>query len=214
MGKIADKDNVKSILDPGVYLTSGFNDKASLSQFQIFCFTLLVLGLLVFILMRTSVLSDISSDVLLLLGISATGAAGSKVANEMKKRLSFDNWAWLRNNQWLTSYEVGVGQAAIKSRAKWGDLLKSGGSFDIYSFQLATFSIIVGIGLIKSDPSALATFTIPSNLLGVLGLSNVVYIAGKAVTPSSVGELDKKMDDLRHAETEWMIFASHVNSGQ
>jgi hypothetical protein len=34
-------------------------------------------------------LSDISRDVLLLLGISAVGAAGSKVADHMKKRLSY-----------------------------------------------------------------------------------------------------------------------------
>ncbi len=195
--------------DP-VYLTSGFNDRASLSQFQIFCFTLLVFGLLIFVLMRTSVLSDISSDVLLLLGISAAGTAGSKVAGIMKKRLSFDNWSWLRNNGWLIAYEAGIGQVPDTKRAHWGDLLKTDGCFDIYSFQLATFSFLVGVALLKSDLSALATFSLPPNLLALLGLSNGVYIAGKAVSPNSVGELDEKVRALREAETAWLAQVTAV----
>ena len=63
---------------PGVpvYLTSGPFDKASLSQFQIFGFTLLVFGLLVYILFRMGILPNISSDILALSsGISAAGTA-------------------------------------------------------------------------------------------------------------------------------------------
>ncbi|MDR3631985.1 MAG: hypothetical protein P4L42_16825 [Desulfocapsaceae bacterium] len=191
------------VFDP-VYLTSGFNDSASLSQFQIFSFTLLVLGLLVFILMRTSVLSDISSDVLLLLGISAAGTTGSKITGIKKNRLSFDNWSWLRNNKWLTAYEPGLGKTPDAGRAKWSDLLKTNGSFDIYSFQLATFSFLVGVALLKSDISTLATFHIPQNLLALLGLSNGVYVVGKAISPNSIGELDDKLEALRAAESAWI----------
>lgn len=188
-----------------VYLTSGTFDKASLSQFQIFGFTLLVLGLLVFAMLRTNVLSDISADILLLLGISAGGAGGSKVAGIMKKRLSFDNWSWLRNQGWLTGYEAGIGQAPDPSRARWGDLLKAeDGSLDIYSFQLVTFSLLVAYSLLTSDLEKLATFTVPPNLLALLGLSNVVYIGGKAVAPNSVGELDEKVRALRDAERNWV----------
>lgn len=188
-----------------VYLTSGTFDKASLSQFQIFGFTLLVLGLLVFAMLRTNLLSDISADILLLLGISAGGAAGSKVAGIMKKRLSFDNWSWLRNQGWLTAYEAGLGQTPDPSRARWGDLLKAeDGSLDIYSFQLVTFSLLVAYSLLTSDLEKLATFAIPPNLLALLGLSNVVYIGGKAVTPNSVGELDEKVRALRDAEKPWV----------
>lgn len=186
-----------------VYLTSDSNDKASLSQFQIFAFTLIVLWLLTFIVLRTGLLSDISQDVLLLLGISAAGAAGTKVANHMKKRLSYENWAWLRNRQWLTTYETGIGQAADPRRARWGDLLKTNGDFDIYSFQLAVFSIVVAYALLDGVDK-LATFTIPENLKALLGLSNVVYIGGKAINPDSVGEIDKKLTDLRNAELVWL----------
>jgi hypothetical protein len=187
-----------------VYLTSNPYDKASLSQFQIFAFTLLVFGLLVFVLVRTGMLSDISTDVLLLLGISAAGATGSKTAEIMKKRLSFENWSWLRNRGWLTVYEAGIGKAPNLNRARWGDLLKTDGSLDIYKFQLAVFSILVSLRLLTSDLGQLATFTIPENLLGLLGLSNVVYIGGKAVAPNSVGQMDEKLRTLRDAEKDWI----------
>jgi hypothetical protein len=187
-----------------VYLTSNPCDKASLSQFQIFGFTLLVFGLLVFVLVRTGMLSDISTDVLLLLGISAAGAAGSKAAEISKKRLSFENWSWLRNQGWLTIYEAGIGKTANLNRARWGDLLKTDGSLDIYKFQLAVFSILVSFRLLTSDLANLATFTLPVNLLGLLGLSNFVYIGGKAVAPNSVGQLDDKLSGLREAERDWM----------
>jgi len=189
--------------DP-VYLTSDSKDKASLAQFQIFFFTLIVLWLLTFIALRTGMLSDISLDVLLLLGISAAGTVGSKVADSMKKRLSYENWAWLRNRDWLTTYESGIGQAPDVKRARWGDLLKTDGDFDIYSFQLAVFSIVVAYSLVTSGVDQLATFEIPANLKGLLGLSNVVYIGGKAISPNSVGELDRKLTDLRRAELDWL----------
>jgi hypothetical protein len=192
----------KLCFDP-VFLTSGTTGMASLSQLQIFGFTLLVLGLLVFALLRTATLCDISPDILLLLGISAAGTAGTKVAGVTKKRLSFDNWAWLRNRGWLTAFEAGCGQEADRKRARWGDLLKTCGTFDVYSFQLATVSIVVGASMAMSDLTKLASFTIPHNLLGLLGLSNVVYIGGKAVDPNSVGELDEKVGALRTAEKEW-----------
>jgi len=189
--------------DP-VYLTSDTFDRASLSQLQVFCFTLLVFGLLVFVLLRTGIRSDISPDILLLLGISAVGAAGSKTADTLKTRLTFENWSWLRNQGWLTVYEEGTGIPADQNRARWGDLLKTGQSFDIYSFQLVVFSALVAFELLSSNLQELATFTIPQNLLGLLGLSNVVYIGGKAVTPNSLGDLDKKVTDLRDAEQKWM----------
>jgi hypothetical protein len=190
-------------IDP-VYLTADAYGKASLSQLQIFAFTLLVIGLLVYALFRTHVLSDLSGDILLLLGISAAGSAGAKVTQSMTRRLSFDNWAWLRNRGWLVTYEEGTGKPPDPSRAKWSDLLRSNGSFDVYSFQLATVSVVVGGALLTTDLGALANFKIPENILALLGLSNVVYIGGRAVAPNSYVELDKKVTDLRALETEWI----------
>ena len=186
-----------------VYLTTERHGKTSLSRFQIFFFTLLVFGLLVFIFLRTGVLSDISPDILLLLGISAAGATGSAVTDSMKTRLSFENWSWLRNYKWLTVYEKGAFQTDDPNLARWRDLLKTNEDFDIYKFQLVIVSIVVGAGLLGSDLMSLSKFTIPPNLLGLLGLSNAVYIAGKAVG-TSFAELNDTVAKLRAAEKEWV----------
>jgi hypothetical protein len=187
-----------------VYLTADSYGKASLGQLQIFGFTLVVLGLLVYVLLRSSELSDLSSDILLLLGVSAVGSAGSKVAQSMTRRLSYENWAWLRNQGWLVAPEKGTDKETKPEHARWADLLRSNGGFDVYSFQLATVSVVVALALMWSDLDALATFTIPANILALLGLSNVVYIGGRAVAPDSVGELDKKVTALRQQEIDWL----------
>lgn len=205
--------------DP-VYLTSDHFDKASLSRLQLLGFTLLVWGLLVFILLRTNVLSDISEHILWLLGISAGGTVGVRVAENIKERLSFENWSWLRNQGWLTAHEEGTYKEGIRVEpdpncARWGDLLKAtDGSLDIYKFQLAVFSLLVGLKLLTSDLATLATFTIPPNLLTLLGLSNGVYIGGKAVAPNSIGELDKKVAELRDAERAWIAKVMAATTAQ
>ncbi|NIR45394.1 MAG: hypothetical protein GWN99_13330 [Gemmatimonadetes bacterium] len=118
-----------------------------------------------------------------------------------KKRLSIENWTWLRERGWLTAFEKGTDQKADPKKARWGDLLKSGeNDFDIYKFQLVTVSAVVALALLTSDQTQLATFTIPPNLLALLGLSNVVYIGAKAVTPNSMEKLNAKVDAAREAE--------------
>lgn len=201
VGRVGDR----YAFDP-VYLTSNGMDKASLSQLQVFGFSLLVLGLLAYHVLTQGQLIDISSDILLLLGISAGGAIGSRIANTAKNRVSFENWAWLRNEGWLTVYEEGYSDATAKTtqNARWGDILKTGESFDIYKFQLAAFSVLVGIALLTTDISQLDKFVIPTNILGLLGLSNGVYIAGKVIAPNVFGELDKKVGELRRAESQWI----------
>ena len=54
----------------------------------------------------------------------------------------------------------------------------------------------------------LASFSIPETLLGVLGLSQVVYVAGKLVAPPSVADLDKSTSALRDLERKFRIAAS------
>lgn len=187
--------------DP-VRLTAGVLGHASLSQFQIFAFTLIVVFLLASILVRTGLLTDISADLLLLLGISGGGAAGTKVAGVMKKRLSLKSWSWLRNAGWLTGYEQGL-ESKKAPQIRWSDLLKTGGEFDVYSFQLATVSLLVAMALVSTELTELSTFSLPDNILALLGLSNVVYIGGKAVAPSSISELDDEIEKLRGLEQAW-----------
>jgi hypothetical protein len=188
-----------------VALTAGQFGKASLSNFQIFGFTLVVLFRLLYTLSNEKELSGLSNDILLLLGISAVGTTGSKVVALGNKRLTFSNWAWLRNHEWLTIGEKGYEKKPELEDAKWSDLIKSGGSFDVYSFQLAGFSLLVAASLflgVFGTGSDLATFTLPQNFLSILGLSNVVYLGGKVTDPNSYEELNQKIDELRTEETD------------
>lgn len=187
-----------------VALTAGYFGQASLSKLQLFCFTLVVLFRVIHLISRDGILSGLSTDILLLLGISAGGAGGAKLTGVVKKRLSLDNWAWLRRHKWLTIAERGDGSPPVDIKdAKWGDLIKTDGLFDVYSFQLAGFSLIVAAYLLFGVD--LATFTLPPNILSVLGLSNVVYLGGKAVEPNSYQELDDKITDLQQAESALLL---------
>jgi len=199
-------DFMKLFIKP-VALTAGHFGKASLSNFQIFGFTLVVLFRLLYTLASSGELSGISNDILLLLGNSAVGTTGSKVIALGSKRLTFSNWAWLRMHQWLTIGEKGYEIKPRLEDAKWSDLIKSGGSLDVYSFQLAGFSLVVAASLFVGtfgigSGSDMATFTLPQNYLSILGLSNVVYLGGKVADPNSYEELNQKIDELRTEEAD------------
>lgn len=181
--------------DP-VYMTAGSDGKGSLSKLQIMFFSFIVFGLLSYILARTGALSDLSSSILFLLGIAGVGSAMAKGTDEQKNRLSFENRAWLIRKGWLPP----AGWAAV-NKASWHDIITNdGGEFDVYRYQSCIFSLTVGGALLVNGVNELASFTIPQTLLGILGLSQAVYIGGKAVSTSAVAELDSAVTSLRAAE--------------
>jgi hypothetical protein len=183
--------------DP-VYLTAGSDGKGSLSKLQILFFSLIVFGLLSYILARTGALSDLSSSILFLLGITGIGSAVAKGTDEQKNRLSFENRAWMIRKGWLPS----GGWAAVNT-ASWHDIITNdGGEFDVYRYQSCIFSVTVGGALLVNGVTELASFTIPQTLLGILGLSQAVYIGGKAVGTSAVAELDGAVTSARAAEAK------------
>jgi hypothetical protein len=183
-----------------VYLTAGSDGKGSLSKLQILFFSLIVFGLLSYIVARTGVLSDLSSSILLLLGITGVGSTAAKGADDQKNRLSTDNRMWLIAKGWLPP----AGWAAI-NKARWHDIITNdGGEFDVYRYQSCIFSLTVGGALLLGGVNELASFTIPQTLLGILGLSQAVYISGKLVSTSSVAELDDAVTKARTAEKTYI----------
>jgi hypothetical protein len=181
-----------------VVLTAGSNGRGNATKLQILFFSLVVFGLVSYIWMSTGYLSDLSSTVLLLMGISGFGATVSAATDVAKTRLDFDNWAWLINRGWLPK-----GGVAEANRAQWKDIVMTDGEFDVYRFQMITFSVLVGMALLGAGGKMadLSTFTIPGALLGILGLSQVVYVAGKLVAPPSVSQLNDQILKLRGAES-------------
>lgn len=170
---------------------------------QIFVFSLLVFGILLYYQLRYGVLAAMSLDIMTLMGISAVGAVGGKVAYVNNRRLSLENWAWLRRNGWLP-----VGKD-VAPRAKWSELFLDSDTkeFDFYSFQMAIFSVVVAVALVRtglSTPSGLETFHIPPQLLALLGLSQAVFIGGEAAYTTGYAELGKKLDEVRQHEAKYL----------
>ena len=180
-----------------VVLSAGGNGIGSATNLQILFFSLVVFGVVSYIWLLTGQLTGLSNTVLLLMGISGLGATAAAGADLTKNRLSFDNWAWLIIRCWLPP--GGVAEVNI---AKWKDIFTTGGAFDVYRFQMICFSVVVGIALIGAGTQLndLSSFSVPEALLGILGLSQVVYVAGKLVAPPSISDLDTQITALQAAE--------------
>ena len=187
-------------------ITQGAHARASLSKLQLFFFTLIVLWVVVADLVWTGKLTGLSTDVLILLGIGAAGTAGGKVTAIAKKQLSFENWAWLKRKGWI---QESIEREPSDRKPEFGDLLRSGNEFDISKFQLLVFSLVIGVALIYfaasgADVKNLSEFKIPAGYLSLIGLSQVVYVGGKAVGPNTKADLDKKLNEVRKLETAFI----------
>jgi hypothetical protein len=185
--KLRKRDRLNLLL-----MIAGPNGRASLSIFQIALFTFVVFYLLFLFLLRTGTLANLSTDVAGLLGIAIGGAIGGSIANQSLVGLSAGNDTWLRSKGWLPPRDQ-------PPNPRFRDLVTTGGLFDIYRFQSFTFNIVVAIALLVSGFTGLAEFTIPTGLLALLGLSQVAYVGGKAVTPK-VADLDQALTRAREAE--------------
>jgi hypothetical protein len=172
--------------DP-VQITAGVDGRGSISKLQILFFSLIVAGMLVYVLLRVGRLGDLSTDVLLLLGISGAGGAAVKQAAVMRRRIAAENWSWLRRQGWQPP----------PVQTSWRDLVMEGAEFDIYRFQILIFSLVVGGALLFTGLFGLADFQLPPALVGLLGLSQVVYLGGKVVSRPETAELDRAITALR-----------------
>jgi hypothetical protein len=166
---------------------------------------MIVAGLVAYIVSRTGLLSDLSPTILILMGIAGVGTAAAKATDVSRNRLGFENWAWLIRKGWLPE-----GGLAAVNVARWRDIVTTDGEFDVYHFQNLIFSAVVGGALVIVGLSDLASFSIPETLLGILGLSQVVYIGGKLVAPPAVSELNAATTALRELERDFVVTAART----
>ena len=189
--------SIAQTLDP-VRLTADVFNRASVQKLQIFLFSFLVAGMLLALALAIGQLSDLSTTVLGLLGISGVGAAVAQATSSTRTRLSFDNWAWLVRHRVLP-----ISQQDAEGPS-WGDLVLTNREFDIYKLQTIVFSVVVAVALLVAGGERLASFTIPealprhsrpfaSRLSG--GFSHVRVRLATSTTHSS--ELRKREDTLR-----------------
>jgi hypothetical protein len=177
-------------LDP-VWMSSDMFDRASLSKLQILFFALVVAFGVTYSVVRTGALSDLSPSIVLLLGIPALGALGNQAAATTRDRISLDNWAWLANRGVFPVNDPG------RDTPRWRDLVMSDAELDLYKLQALMFSVIVGVALVTAGFSNLATFKVPDTLMQILGLSQVVFVGGRLTKPSTLGDLDDLVTELR-----------------
>jgi hypothetical protein len=197
--KKADKNSLSFLhyLDP-VVLTAGADGRGSLSKLQILFFSLIVVGLVGYIVCRTGILTELSPTILLLLGIAGVGSTAAKATDVNRNRIDFDNWVWFINKKWLLP-----GGLAEENNAKWQDLVTTSGEFNVYNFQNLIFGFVVGGALIVAGLSDLSSFSIPTTLLGIIGLSQVIYVGGKLTAPS-FKELNDATKALRDLESDFI----------
>ena len=187
-------------------ITQGVHRRASLSNLQLLFFTLSVVWVVVAFLTWTGELADLSGDIVVLLGIGAAGTAGGRITAIAKKRLDSENWAWLVRKKWI---KESIEHGPNDRKPVFAELLRSGDQFDISKFQLFVFSLLVAGALVYfaahgADVADFAQFHIPDAYLALIGLSQVAYIGGKAVGPSTVGDLNKRLTEVRGLEAKFV----------
>ena len=188
-------------------ITRGPFGRASLSKLQLFFYSLIVLWLLIYGLVSSGALMKMSSSVLILLGISAAGTAGGQMTESLRHRLTSENWSWLVGQRWIRST-----LGAPTALPAFNDLVQSDGMFDVTRFQALGFSVVVGLALIVVGfREGLAAVQIDQNLLALIGLSQAVYVGGKAVGSSPIAEIDALVTKLRDLERAFQVKAVSVD---
>jgi hypothetical protein len=189
----AKRIGLRDFVNP-IHLTANAFNQASVQKLQVLIFSFLVGWLVLSLVLRTGALVDLSPTIVALLGISGIGAATAQITYQQKTRLSFENWAWLEKKGVLERPDP-----KTMPGPQWRDLVLTNREFDVYKLQTIIFSIAVAFALVAAGASNLSSFTVPDALLGILGLSQVVYIGGILVRPPAVNDLDEALTKLRAA---------------
>jgi hypothetical protein len=191
-------------------VAAGPDGRGSLSTFQTLAFSLAVAALITLLLLQTGTLVDLSGSILTLLGISGIGATIAKGTDNQRNTLSAENRAWLLRHNWIPMAK----HVVDSSNATWRDFFTTDGVFDVYRYQSFIFGLVVIGGLVAAGASQLSTFVVPNTILGIVGLSQVVYIGGKLVTPTNISDLNAAIVGLRSDEVKLKTAAVATKQGQ
>jgi hypothetical protein len=183
-------------LRPTVLMQDSFGN-CSLARFQVLLFTLVLTGVYAYVLARTGELSGLSTTVLALLGITLAGstlarATGGPVVDTP-------------NRLWLLGTGLLDGTPRVPA---WRDLIASDGEIDVTRVQAVAFSLFAAAALVINGTTNLAGFEIPQEINYLMGLSQVVYIAGKALPQEAAKRLNEEIRAIRTAESRVLADAS------
>lgn len=136
----------------------------SLSNIQIFLWTVLVIFALTFNWITTGELLDISPGILVLLGISGTASVLVRTIDA----------------------KGGAASAASQRSTSLADVcMGDDGEFDLLRFQMLAFTVFTWLYVLVSVLRSQGLPTIPESFYTLMGISNTAYVGGKL--PSLVG---------------------------
>lgn len=164
---------------------------ASLARFQVLLFTVVLLGVYAYGFAASHAPPEVSGTVLTLLGITLAGSTLAAVAN--RPGLETVNRLWLS----------GTGVLRQSRRVPcWNDLITSDGEVDITRVQALGFSLFAACALVFLGAENLGSFEIPQQLNYLIGLSQAVYVAGRAIPVDTLRRLNEEMTLLRTSEVQ------------
>lgn len=173
----------------------------SLSRFQVLLFTLVLAGVYAYVMGRTGEMPDLSTSVLTLLGVTLTGSTLA--------RLTEGSVMHTANRLWL----LGTGVLDATPRLpRWTDLVESDGEIDVTRVQALLFSLFAAIALVVSGTGDLENFTLPEQLITLIGISQAVYVAGRALPRDSAKRLNEEVAAIRSAEGRALADANDTNA--
>lgn len=175
-------------LRPPVIMQDAFGH-CSLSRFQVLLFTLVITGVYAYVMVRTGSLPNLSNSVLGLLGITLAGSALARVAEGPVVETP--------NRLWL----LGTGVLDPTPRLpRWEDLITGEGEIDVTRVQALAFTVFAAAALVVNGTGDLARFEIPDQINYLMGISQAVYVAGKALPRETAKRLNEEVRALRDAE--------------
>lgn len=200
----------KFVINP-LKITAESTGRASLSKAQVLFFTLIVLWISIYWVMKTGELTPINTSILSLLGVAVAGSGVGRVAKNVRSRVTGENWAWAKKKGWIKN---DFSRTSSEHVPKVSDLITSDGRFQIARFQAVAFSLVVGFSLLYAgvtEATSLATVSIDDSYLILIGLSQGVYVGGKFVGADPIAELNTLLDKLRKLELNFTKAVAKVD---
>ncbi|MBM4140399.1 MAG: hypothetical protein FJ242_02740 [Nitrospira sp.] len=158
----------------------------SISLTQILIWTYVTIFGLVYVYWLTGSFLDITSQVLMLLGIGGGTAIGAKI-NAVSKL-----------------YEVPpkyLNLVEKKRIPKLRDIISTGGHPNIYKFQMLVFTLLTAYIVVVEIAKKYSFPQIPDSLVVLMGISSAVYIGNEVIQENVWEKIKKKIEEIeKHAK--------------
>ncbi|BDG73015.1 hypothetical protein [Roseomonas fluvialis] len=173
-------------MDP-VFISQDAYGAGSLGRLQLLVLSFAVIGVVFYVFLRTGAFAGLSNDILALLGITAGGSAFARAAALRRP---------LTPPQRRILFGSGV-VSTTEPMPSLRDVLGGGGELDVTRLQAFAFTGFALVALVVNGVADLAAFTLPAEMLSVLGLSQGVYVVGKLLPAEAEATLRSDMETLR-----------------